>query len=275
MVARVLVIEDNPLNMELVVYTLKAFGYEPLPATNGQSGLEMARTQHPDIILCDIQLPDIDGLDIARTLKADPELRMIPLVGASAYAMQDDYDLAYAAGFDAYLTKPLDFNKLLSTLRMLVRNDSAPSTRSMQTGAHTVYQAKRVRPRPGTTILLVDDVPVNLEVKRCLFEPLGYTVELAPDMQTGLEIAARIKPDLILSDVAMPNGDGLEFLAQIKANPALHDIPLILITAVRLDDYCRERGLQLGAARFLYRPIEMDVLLDEVEQCLRGRGVID
>lgn len=123
MVTRILIIEDNRLNMELLVQTVRAFGYEPLPAYSGAAGLEMARSQRPEIIVCDIHLPDMDGLAIARTLKADPDLRAIPLVGASAYAMPEDHDLAYAAGFDAYLTKPIDFNKLLKTLRTLVKSE--------------------------------------------------------------------------------------------------------------------------------------------------------
>lgn len=119
MAARILVIEDNPLNMELVVGTLKAFGYETIAATLGQTGLTLARTERPALIICDIQLPDIDGLAIARTLKADADLRHIPIVGASAYAQPDDHAAARAAGFDAYIVKPIDFRLLLSTLRQL------------------------------------------------------------------------------------------------------------------------------------------------------------
>lgn len=274
MVARILIIEDNPLNMELVFYTLQAFGYEPIAATTGQIGLDLARQQHPDLILCDIQLPDIDGLTIARTLKADADLKHIPLVGASAYAMQDDYTAAYAAGFDAYIVKPLDFNQLLSTLRMLAKDVGSPPSVAALTGS-APPQTLRPRPPQGATILVVDDQPMNLEVKRSLFEPLGYTVKLASDLRSGMELAARCKPDLILSDVAMPDGDGLEFLRELKNDPALRDIPLVLITSVRMDDLCRAQGLKLGAAKFLYRPIDMDVLRSEVEQCLRGLGIID
>lgn len=274
MVARILVIEDNPLNMELVFYTLQAFGYEPLAATTGRAGVDLARKKRPDLILCDIQLPDIDGLTIARTLKADPTLRHIPLVGTSAYAMQDDYSAAYAAGFDAYLVKPLDFHQLLSTLRLLSKDVGAPPSVAALTGA-APRSTLHPRPPEGATILVVDDLPMNLEIKRSLFEPLGYTVKLAGDLQSGLNAALRYRPDLILSDVAMPDGDGIEFLRAIKSEPALCDIPLILITSVCMDDLCRAQGLSLGAAKFLYRPIDMDVLRAEVEQCLRGLGIID
>ena len=119
MVARVLVIEDDPPSLELMLSTLSAFGFDVIGVSTGLAGLERARTERPDLIVCDIQLPDIDGLLIAQTLKSDPLLHHVPLVGASACAAPDDRADADAAGFDAYLTKPLDFAQLLSTLRRL------------------------------------------------------------------------------------------------------------------------------------------------------------
>lgn len=117
MVARILVIEDDPPSLELMLSTLSAFGFNVIGAATGLTGLERARAERPDLIVCDIQLPDIDGLLVAQALKSDPMLRHVPLVGASACAAPDDRADAAAAGFDAYLTKPLDFAQLLSTLR--------------------------------------------------------------------------------------------------------------------------------------------------------------
>jgi two-component system cell cycle response regulator len=117
MVARILIIEDDPPSLELMLSTLSAFGFDVLGASTGLAGLEQARAARPDLIVCDIQLPDIDGLLVARALKSDPLLREVPLIGASACAAPVDRADAAAAGFDAYLTKPLDFAQLLSTLR--------------------------------------------------------------------------------------------------------------------------------------------------------------
>ncbi len=105
--ARILVIEDNPTNLELISYLLKAFGHETLAATDGEKGLEVVRREMPDLIICDIQLPNMNGYEVARRLKADPALRAIPLVAVTAMAMVGDRDRVLAAGFDGYIPKPI------------------------------------------------------------------------------------------------------------------------------------------------------------------------
>jgi CheY-like chemotaxis protein len=106
--ARILVIEDNPDSLELIVYLLTAFGHALIQASSGAAGLEAARRERPDLVLCDLQLPDLDGYDIARRLKEDPALRAIPLVAVTAYAMVGDRERVLAAGFDGYFTKPIE-----------------------------------------------------------------------------------------------------------------------------------------------------------------------
>jgi len=105
--ARVLLIEDNAANMELMTYLLQAFGHATLAARDGKEGLEIAQREDPDLIVCDIQLPVMNGYEVARRIKADPALRNIPLVAVTAYAMVDDRRKTLAAGFDGYLTKPI------------------------------------------------------------------------------------------------------------------------------------------------------------------------
>ena len=107
MAARILVIEDNPTNLELMTYLLKAFGHDVVAATEGERGLELAVTGRPDLILCDLALPGIDGFEVARRLKADESLSGVPLVAVTASAMVGDRDKVLAAGFDGYVSKPI------------------------------------------------------------------------------------------------------------------------------------------------------------------------
>jgi CheY-like chemotaxis protein len=107
-VARIVVIEDNADNLALMVYLLEAFGHTVISAVDGASGLEAVPREIPDLVLCDLHLPGIDGYEVCRRLKADPVLRRIPLVAVTASAMAGDRDRGLAAGFDGYIAKPID-----------------------------------------------------------------------------------------------------------------------------------------------------------------------
>jgi CheY-like chemotaxis protein len=104
---RILVIEDNPTNLELMTYLLKAFGHETSVASDGEEGVEAARREQPDLILCDLALPKLDGYGVAQRLKSDPRLAHVPLVAVTASAMVGDRDKVLATGFDGYITKPI------------------------------------------------------------------------------------------------------------------------------------------------------------------------
>src|SRR5437016_12045823 len=107
MPARVLIIEDNAANLELMTYLLTTFGHAPMSADSGEEGLTIARRERPDLILCDIQLPGIDGCGVAAQIKADTGLRGTPIVAVTAFAMVGDRDKILAAGFDGYIPKPI------------------------------------------------------------------------------------------------------------------------------------------------------------------------
>ncbi|MGI8961735.1 MAG: response regulator [Bryobacteraceae bacterium] len=123
---RILVIEDNPANLDLMIYLLDAFGYSAVSARDGQEGLRMATQQKPDLILCDIHLPKMDGYEVVRRLKNDPEYRLIPTVAVTALAMVGDRDRVLRAGFDGYLAKPIDPEMLIQQIKRFVNSSPAP-----------------------------------------------------------------------------------------------------------------------------------------------------
>ncbi|MEX2131554.1 MAG: response regulator [Pseudohongiellaceae bacterium] len=120
--AKILVIEDNPTNMELVVFLLENAGYSVQGATDAEQGLELVRSNRPDLILMDIQLPGKDGLQATALLKQNPETRNIPVIGLTALAMKGDEDRIRAAGCDGYIAKPLDYHKLWETVARHLSN---------------------------------------------------------------------------------------------------------------------------------------------------------
>ena len=106
--ARILVIEDNPDNLELMSYLLRAFGHDVSTAQDGVEGMDAVYREPLEVIVCDVHLPRMDGYEVAKQLKSHPELQRIPLLAVTALAMVGDRDKVLAAGFDGYLAKPID-----------------------------------------------------------------------------------------------------------------------------------------------------------------------
>ena len=113
---KILIIEDNPMNMELAVDLLEAAGHEVLTAMEAETGIELARSEQPELILMDVSLPGMDGLAATQKLKADPGTRNIPIVALTAHAMKGDEEKALAAGCQGYLTKPIDTRTFAATV---------------------------------------------------------------------------------------------------------------------------------------------------------------
>lgn len=108
MSSRILAVDDVSHNLELMTYLLHASGYEVIAAETGTDALRLAGEHQPDLVVLDVQLPDIDGYEVLRRLRADPVCAHMPIIAVTAYAMVGDRDAALAAGFDGYLAKPID-----------------------------------------------------------------------------------------------------------------------------------------------------------------------
>lgn len=264
MPARILVIEDNPTNLDLMTYLLTAFGHTPLTAPDGEIGLAIVQAERPDLIICDIQLPIMDGYEIARWLKSHPELRNIPLVAVTALAMVGDRDKVLAAGFNGYIAKPIDPQTFVGQVERFLTHTPSPLP---SIAPATTWIAPL--PRRRATILVVDNLTMNIELARSTLEPFGYTIVAALSMAAALALAHTTPPDLILSDVNMESGSGYDLVQAINADPQLQHIPVILITSTSLGARQQARGLTLGAVRFLVRPIEPQDLLHAIESCLK------
>jgi two-component system cell cycle response regulator DivK len=125
MTKTVLIVEDNDLNMKLFVDVLEGAGYRVLQSGEGLAGFQLARAERPDLIVMDIQLPAISGLEVTRWLKEDPELSHIPVVAVTAYAMKGDKARMLEGGCEAYLAKPISVASFLDTIRRLVERAPA------------------------------------------------------------------------------------------------------------------------------------------------------
>jgi CheY-like chemotaxis protein len=111
MAARILIVEDNEANLALVEYLLKAAGYEILAAADGAQGMRTARESRPDLIICDIQLPGMSGYEVLEQIRADPALKDTPVIALTAFSMPNDRSDVLEAGFNCYLSKPIEPEK--------------------------------------------------------------------------------------------------------------------------------------------------------------------
>lgn len=116
----VLIVEDNELNMKLFRDLLEAHGYQTSGTSNGYEALDLVRKTRPDLILMDIQLPQVSGLEVTKWIKDDPELRSIPVVAVTAFAMKGDEERIREGGCEAYLSKPISVGKFIETVRRFI-----------------------------------------------------------------------------------------------------------------------------------------------------------
>jgi two-component system cell cycle response regulator DivK len=116
----VMIVEDNELNMKLFHDLLEANGYRTIQTRNGMEALTLARNERPDLILMDIQLPEVSGLDVTRWIKEDETIRHIPVVAVTAFAMKGDEERIRAGGCEAYLSKPISVAKFIETVRQFL-----------------------------------------------------------------------------------------------------------------------------------------------------------
>jgi two-component system cell cycle response regulator len=267
--ARILVIEDNRENLELMRYLLSAFGHSVLTAEDGEAGIDAARREVPDLVLCDIHLPGADGYEVVRALRGDAVLERTPMLAVTALAMRGDREKGLAAGFDSYISKPLDPERFIAEVDRFLSVEQ----RGAAPRVHDVPSPSEPATAPRlATLLVVDDSETNRELIYQTLTPSGYRVRIATGVTEALAMAEAIEPDLVLSDLHMPGNDGFHLIRGLRAIPALVGVPVILISSSIWGERDRQTALQLGAARFLLRPIEPQSLIAEVAACLAAQG---
>jgi signal transduction histidine kinase/DNA-binding response OmpR family regulator len=200
----VLVIDDDPTARELMKRYLDKEGFTVVLATNGVEGLQLAREVNPIAITLDVMMPGMDGWSVLSALKADPELREIPVI---MLTFVDEKNKGFTLGATDYLTKPIDRERLLVMLN------------------------KHRCELEACTILVVEDDLTTRAMMKQLLERVGWTVCEAHNGRVGLEQVELQTPHLILLDLMMPEMDGFQFVTQLRQRETWRSIPVIVVTA--------------------------------------------
>ncbi|MCV6639282.1 response regulator [Candidatus Albibeggiatoa sp. nov. NOAA] len=240
----VLVIDDDPDVRTLLKTHLQRLNYHVLLADNGKTGLTMARQYLPDAILLDVMMPEVDGWTILSQLKADMLLQSIPVIMAT---IENNKRLGYALGADDYLVKPISRQQLHSVLDRYINLSKAPN------------------------VLLVEDNQATQDMMQRLLKQEGWQVCLAENGRAGLQQVEQEQPDLILTDLMMPEMDGFEFLHHLRARDEWRDIPVVVLTAKDLSKEERQALDNAAQNTFIKGAYDKEQLLFKINTLLSNR----
>lgn len=222
MTIKVLYIEDDFNNVRLIRKMFKLTDYQLFEAFDGNSGFEVALRVQPYIILIDINLPDVYGVDVATYLKQSPTLQHIPIIALTADVSQETYNRCMAAGCASVIHKPVSRFLLLDTIYRL--------TNSALTGMTETPMTNLYNDKPLKKVLIVDDNPDLRVIFARTFDRKHFAVQVATDGVQAIESLKTDLPDILILDINMPRLNGFEVLKFVRQNQRTKDIKVVVVT---------------------------------------------
>jgi DNA-binding response OmpR family regulator len=246
---RVLIVDDSKLIHKRTGTFLRDQGFEVLEAFDGAQGLIIARSEKPDLIISDVEMPEMNGFQMCHKIKNDPETALIPLIIVSSLDGGLDIEKGFNSGANDYLVKPVVHAELLSCMNVL-------------------FNTMELRNRE--TILVVDDSSTITNMLRMGLMQQGFNVVVSNNGDDAYEKALEINPDLIISDIELPGVDGIQLVKYLKEQPVLRNTPIIIISA-RESRGAAAREMRISASAFISKPFTMDKVLVTVERLTAER----
>lgn len=251
----ILIIEDNHTTRKLFSLTLAKEGYIVIEAETGNQALEYAKSLEPDLILQDILLPDIDGIELNRQIRKLPHCRDIPILALSGFMSKMDDIQIRPNSFTAFFLKPISPTHLVEIVK----------TYLPVLGPNQQFVGQ------GQTILIVDDDPIQLKLLGFHLKQSGFTILYANNGKEALSQLESKLPDAVISDILMPNIDGFELCLKIRQNAQYSHIPVILTTAHYLEKADLELAKKVGANNYITRTPDYKALIDALIKCLESQ----
>ena len=274
MTARVLVVDDIAANVALLEAKLTAEYFDVITAGNGIDALKIAETEKPDIILLDVMMPGMDGFEVCRRLKDDPELMHVPVIMVTALDQPSDRVRGLNAGADDFLTKPVDAVSLFARVRSLVRVKLMIDELRLrrQTGQIMGFADPGLLADSEMTgrILLVED-KTSIADKIVGALPERYTCRVEPSAEKALELLKVTPYDLAIISLNLRDFDGLRLCSALRAAESLRHLSLLVL----VEDGDQERlirALDFGVNDYLRRPLDVHELLARVKTQLKRRS---
>lgn len=255
MKTRILLVEDNPATVEVMQQELELLGYEVVIATDGLEAVELAASELPDLIVMDIALPKMDGLQAASQIKRNAKTQSIPILAATAKAMPEDRQKCLASGCDDYLPKPFTHRELGACIERLLARKGRAGESPAQGGAKK--------------ILIIDDNVDFSNLVRSRLEQTGkYIVQVENQGSLGVSAARAFKPDLIVLDVVMPDMDGPEVAEKIQEDNTIANVPIVFLTSIVSEEEVKSHRGVIGGRHFIAKTERIQTIVSYVEQIL-------
>ncbi len=279
MTARVLIVDDFRPNLKMLEVRLLAEYFEVVSASSGAEALTLCRDGKCDIVLLDVMMPDLNGFDVCRRLKADPKTMHLPVLIVTALDEPSDRLCGLEAGADDFLIKPVDEIALIARVRSLTRLKIALDELRARAisyaglGLADPIAAPIRQEDPLGRILLVEDRPASAER---IVSDLGdrHEVSIEPRPSEALFRAAEALPDLIILSLDLENFDALRLCSQLRSLERTRAMP-VLALADRDDRSRILRGLDLGVNDYVLRPVDRNELIARVRTQLRRKRYVD
>jgi len=268
--ARILVVEDTAHSMQLMTYLLSAYEHTVVEAGTGEQAIELASATAPDLVVMDLQLPGIDGFETLTALRSLPDRDVVPVIAVTSFAMVGDRDRALDAGFDHYLTKPIDPESFVEEINTRLPEQLRGTGRRQPAAASTPAAEPESGPkgRHRADIVVLNDSALNQTLFRSILEPHGYHIRTASTVDEAIAAVEAACPDLVLSDVHLGEHSGGELLSYLRTVPLLTVVPFVFLSATT--DW-QDPVLGDGTAPIIRCPVEPSVLLAEVKRLLSDR----
>lgn len=244
----ILVVQENFLNRRVVCHSLEHAGYEVVEAEDCETALALVAQRRPDLIVQDLILPDMDGLELARSLRDQLGEVPVPILCLTGFLSSRDAERTRQGGFAQVLVKPVNPRHLLDMVRLHL----APP-----------IPAEGARGK-GRRLLLIDDDPMQRRLSEIGFLNAGFDVIVANDGEAGLEIARKERPAIIVSDVLMPKMDGFALCLAIRRDKELASTPVILSSWAHVEEADHSLATRVGANALLSKADAFDAIARRV-----------
>ena len=275
MTARILVVDDVPANVKLMEARLSAEYFDVITALSGKEALNICEREECDIVLLDVMMPDMDGFEVCRRLKANPSTHHLPVIMVTALDQASDRIKGLEAGADDFLTKPVSDIALVARVRSLVRLKMMTdelrmrAVTSREIGIENPARKSIADTGRGGRLLVVDDRKSSYERLNAM---LGgeHSVDVEPNPSEALFRAAEGNYDLLVVSLGLENYDGLRLCSQTRSLERTRNVPILAITEPE-DTNRLMRGLEIGINDYLIRPIDKNELLARVRTQVRKK----